>query len=74
LRLQKPTGAKRVKVTFKSNHLTALFGACDLNHPLGFRDYTLMLVLLDTGIQVSELCNLRLESMREGFLMIFGKG
>jgi integrase/recombinase XerD len=74
IRLQKPTGAKRVKVTFKAEHLTALFGACDLSHSLGFRDYTLMLVLLDTGIRISELCDLQLESMHDGFLMIFGKG
>jgi integrase/recombinase XerD len=74
LRLQKPTGAKRVKVTFKPDHLTALFGVCDLTHSLGFRDYTMMLVLLDTGIRISELCELQLESMHEGFLLIFGKG
>src|SRR5215467_3266996 len=74
LRLQKPSGPKRVKVTFTHDHLNALFAACDLSHPLGFRDYTLMLVLLDTGIRVAELCGLRLESVREGYLVIFGKG
>jgi site-specific recombinase XerD len=74
LRLQKPTGPKRVKVTFSHAHLNALFGACDLSHPLGFRDYVLMLVLLDTGIRVAELCSLTLESMHEGYLKVFGKG
>src|SRR5262249_39326549 len=69
LRLQKPSGAKRVKVTFKPEHLTALFGVCDLTHSLGFRDYTMMLVLLDTGIRISELCELQLESMHEDFLL-----
>jgi integrase/recombinase XerD len=34
----------------------------------------MMLVLLDAGIRISELCELRLESMHDGFLMIFGKG
>ncbi len=66
LRLQKPTGAKRVKVTLTDAHLNALFGACDLNHPLGFRDYTLMLVLLDTGIRVAELCGLTLDEPARG--------
>jgi site-specific recombinase XerD len=74
LRLQKPTGPKRVKVTLTDAHLNALFGACDLNHPLGFRDYTLMLVLLDTGIRVAELCGLTLDNLHEGYLVIFGKG
>src|SRR5215469_10015682 len=74
LRLQKPNGPKRVKVTFSHDHLNALFGACDLSHPLGFRDYTIMLVLLDTGIRVSELCGLTLDSLHEGYLTIYGKG
>jgi integrase/recombinase XerD len=74
LRLQKPTGPKRVKVTFDHDQLIALFASCDLSHPLGFRDYVIMLVLLDTGIRVAELCSLRLESVREGYLAIFGKG
>jgi integrase/recombinase XerD len=74
LRLQKPNGPKRVKVTFSHDHLNALFGACDLSHPLGFRDYAIMLLLLDTGIRVEELCGLTLDSLHEGYLTIFGKG
>ena len=74
LRLQKPAGPKRVKVTFRPEHLTALFGVCDLTHSLGFRDYVIMLMLLDTGSRVSELCDLTLESVHEGYLMILGKG
>jgi site-specific recombinase XerD len=74
LRLQKPHGPKRIKATFTHAHLTALFGACDLSHPLGFRDYVIMLVLLDTGIRVAELCSLTVSGVHEGYLMIFGKG
>jgi len=74
LRLQKPTGPKRLKVTFSDAHLNALFGACDLGHPLGFRDYTVMLVLLDTGIRVAEVCSLTLESVHQTYLTIDGKG
>jgi integrase/recombinase XerD len=74
LRLQKPTGPKRIKVTFSHAHLNALFGTCDLTHPLGFRDYVVMLVLLDTGIRVAELCGLTLDGVHEGYLKILGKG
>jgi integrase/recombinase XerD len=42
-RLQKPSGEKRLRASFSDEHLTALFGVCDLETPLGFRDYTLML-------------------------------
>src|SRR5712691_900321 len=37
-RLQKPTGAKRIVVSFSDEHLNALFGVCDLETSLGFRD------------------------------------
>ncbi len=51
-RLQKPSGEKRFRISFSDDHLSTLFGVCDLETPLGFRDYTLMLLLLDTGIRV----------------------
>lgn len=74
LRIHKPTDVKRVVVTFSEKHLEAMFGACDLTTALGFRDYVVMLVLLDTGIRVSELCGLTLDDLHEGFLKVFGKG
>jgi integrase/recombinase XerD len=74
LRLHKPTDAKRVVVTFTHEHLNALFGVCDLSTSLGFRDYVVMLVLLDTGVRVSELCGLTLDGVHEGYLKVFGKG
>jgi integrase/recombinase XerD len=73
-RLQKPSGEKRLRVGFSDEHLSALFGVCDLETSLGFRDYTLMLLLLDTGIRVEELCKLTLDDVREGYLTIWGKG
>jgi len=74
LRLHKPTDARHVVVTFSHAHLHALFGACDLSTSLGFRDYVLMLVLLDTGVRVSELCGLTLDDVHEGYFKVFGKG
>lgn len=74
LRLHKPTDAKRVVVTFSHDHLNAMFGACDLATSLGFRDYVLMLVLLDTGVRVSELCGVTLDDLHEGYIKVFGKG
>ena len=74
LRLQKPMGEKRVRPTFTLEHINAMFGACDLNKSLGFRDYVLMLLLLDTGVRVSELCSIKVDDVQEGFIKIFGKG
>jgi site-specific recombinase XerD len=73
-RLEKPQGEKRIVVSFSDEHLNRLFGVCDLETPLGFRDYTLMLVLLDTGIRVDELCHITVEDVHEGYIKIAGKG
>ncbi|HEX8981180.1 MAG TPA: tyrosine-type recombinase/integrase [Ktedonobacterales bacterium] len=74
LRLHKPTDAKRVVVTFSHDHLNALFGSCDLSTALGFRDYVIMLALLDTGMRVSELCGVTLDDVHEGYIKVFSKG
>jgi site-specific recombinase XerD len=74
LRLYKPTEPKRVVVTFTHEHLNALFGSCDLSSSLGFRDYVLMLVLLDTGMRVSELCGITLDDLHDSYIKVFGKG
>jgi site-specific recombinase XerD len=74
LRLHKPAQAKRVVVTFSHQHLNAMFEACDLANSLGFRDYVLMLVLLDTGLRVSELCSIQLDDVHEAYIKVLGKG
>ena len=50
-------------------HLCAIRN--DLSTALGFRDY--VLVLLDTGIRVSELCGVTLDDLHGGYLKVFGK-
>jgi site-specific recombinase XerD len=71
-RLEKPQGGKRIMVSFSDEHLNRLFGVCDLETALGFRDYTLMLVLLDTGIRVDELCHIPVDDVHESFTNIRG--
>jgi site-specific recombinase XerD len=73
-RLQKALGEKRLRASFSDEHLSLLFGVCDLETPLGFRDYTLMLVLLDTGVRVEEICRLTLDDLHDDYLKIHGKG
>jgi site-specific recombinase XerD len=43
---------------------------------VGQRDYTITLLLLDSGLRVSELCELKMEDVRleEGLLKVLGKG
>jgi site-specific recombinase XerD len=63
-----------VIVTFAPEQVASMIDACDLETPLGYRDYTLLLVLLDTGIRISELCGLTLDNVHEDYLTVFGKG
>jgi site-specific recombinase XerD len=70
----------RVKVphyvipTFTPEQMAAMLDACDVTTALGFRDYVLLLMLMDTGIRVSELCGLTLDGVHEGYITVFGKG
>jgi site-specific recombinase XerD len=74
MRLAKPRVTKRHIPSFTQEHLQAMFTACDLHTSLGFRDYTLMLTLLDTGMRASELCGLTLDDIHQDHLRVFGKG
>src|SRR5262249_40388305 len=74
LRLTKPKLGTKVIGSFTTKHLQAMFAACDLSSHLGFRDYTLMLTLIDTGIRVSEVCGLQLSDIREDYVLVRGKG
>jgi site-specific recombinase XerD len=65
---------KYVIQTFTPEQMAAMLDACDTETPLGFRDYAMLLVLMDTGIRVSELCGLALEDVHDGYLTVFGKG
>jgi site-specific recombinase XerD len=74
LRLAWPSVAKRHIQSFTRDHLQAMFAICDLRTTLGFRDYSVMLLLLDTGMRASELCGLTLDDVFDDHLRVFGKG
>jgi site-specific recombinase XerD len=65
---------KYVIETFTPAQMAAMLDACDTDTALGFRDYAMLLVLMDTGIRVSELCGLTVDDVHDGYLTVFGKG
>jgi len=75
-RLRIPRAPKKVIPTFSEEQLHRLFGAVDISSPIGYRDYTIMLTLLDTGIRCSELTSLRLSDVNfeSRLLKVWGKG
>jgi len=60
--------------TFTPEHSGMMIDACDLTTTLDYRDHAIILVLLETGIRVSELCGLRLQDVHEDHLRVFNKG
>jgi site-specific recombinase XerD len=75
-RLKIPKAPKKVIPTFSKEQLQQIFDAVDTASSVGYRDYTIMLVLLDTGIRCSELNGLRLGdvNLESRLLRVWGKG
>jgi len=75
-RVKIPRAPRKVIPTFSPSQIRALLGAIDSTTPEGFRDCTVILTLLDTGLRVSELAGLRLGNawLEEGVLKVTGKG
>jgi site-specific recombinase XerD len=78
-KLDNPKVGRYVIKTFTQDQIRALLGSCDTATAVGYRDYTIMLLLLDTGIRAAELCGLTLDNvylavMDEAFIKVMGKG
>jgi site-specific recombinase XerD len=79
-RLAMPKVGKYVIEPFSVEHLEAMLSACDKRTPLGFRDYTMVTLMADTGIRLSELIGLTLDnfyqvnSQGKSHIKVLGKG
>jgi integrase/recombinase XerD len=78
-RLIQPKAPDYLIPTFTPEHIEKMLATCDLKTNEGFRNYVLLLVLLDTGMRVSELCGLRVEDVHVSgsggaYVRVFGKG
>ena len=71
-----PKAPKKVIATFSEKQLTALLKAVNTSMPAGFRDWTIMLTLLDTGLRASELVGLTMGNinLEDGMVKVLGKG
>lgn len=73
-RLRPPKSEKRVKQTFSPAQVQMILDSCDLKTPVGFRDYVIFSLLVDTGLRLSEVASLRLDSVHPTYIKVFGKG
>lgn len=73
-RLVQPKAPDYLIPTFTVEHIDKMLATCDVKTSEGFRDYVIILVLLDTGMRVSELCGLRLADVHDRYVKVLGKG
>jgi len=71
-----PRSPRKVIPTLSDHQIQRLLGAVDTSSGEGYRDYVIILTLLDTALRVSELCSLRLVNLwlEDGMLKVMGKG
>ena len=75
-KIKVPKPPKKVIMPFSQEQISALLASIDTKSATGFRDWVLTLTLLDTGIRVSELTELKQEDtdLVRRCLKIYGKG
>ena len=71
-----PKAPEVIIATYSTEQLDKLLKCIDTLTRSGFRDWTIILLLLDTGMRVSELTGLKLEviDLEAGMLKVTGKG
>jgi integrase/recombinase XerD len=78
-RLVQPKAPDYIIPTFTPEHIEKMLATRDQKTKDGFRNYVLLLVLLDTGMRVSELSGLRVEDVHVSgsggaYVKVFDKG
>ena len=75
-RVKIPKPPQKVIATFSESQLTSMLKLIPVANPAGFRDWAMMLMLLDTGLRASELAHLTLGDVNldEGTMKVRGKG
>lgn len=61
---------REVVPSFSKEQVKLLFSLCDKKTFIGVRDYTIMLLMLDTAIRLNELVNIELSDVKEHEIVI----
>jgi integrase/recombinase XerD len=73
-RFKAPKQVKKVKPAFTSEHLEKMLAVFDTSKPLGFRNYVILILLLDTGMRLSDIAGLQFQNVYETYIKVLGKG
>ncbi len=71
-----PPPPKKVIPAFSHQQIEQLLSVIDTKTPVGYRNYAMILTLLDTGLRITELCTLTLDKLflEDGIIKVLGKG
>lgn len=69
-----PRFQSRLPGVLSQRQVEALLAAPDLGTAIGRRDHTMLQLLYATGLRVSELVTLRSHNLKDGYLLVRGKG
>jgi site-specific recombinase XerD len=71
-----PRPPTKIIPAFSPSQIQQLLSVINTRTPAGYRDYLIILTLLDTGLRVSELCSMTLEKLwlEDGTTRVLGKG
>ena len=74
--LKIPKAPRVLIATLSNSQIKRLLSVVDPRTAKGFRDYCIMIMLLDTGIRLSELVNLQMDNLdlERGVFKVMGKG
>ena len=71
-----PRPPTKIIPAFSPSQIQQLLSVINTRTPAGYRDYLIILTLLDTGLRFSELCSMTLEKLwlEDGTARVLGKG
>lgn len=74
--LKPPKVAKKIVSTLSDEEILTILNTLNLNNHSQARNKAILVILLDTGLRIGELVNLKSEDVHldEGFLKVIGKG
>ncbi|WP_293823843.1 tyrosine-type recombinase/integrase [uncultured Phascolarctobacterium sp.] len=75
-RVERPKAGKRIIQSFSSTEVHTMLNAYDVDTFIGRRNYTLLCLLLATGLRRSEFLSLNVEDvhLQDDFIQVIGKG
>jgi integrase/recombinase XerD len=76
VKMKLPRLPRKIIATFTKEQIRKMIAKLNLKTAMGFRNFVIILLLLDTGLRLSELTGIRLSDIdfKQSYLTVMGKG